>query len=118
MKTIELMVDGKKASYEVAEEAWRFFGAMDADAALADEARSLTSAGDLAGLARAKGYVTTPEEVWQYLTVVAAARDTSGELSDEELDLVAGGLSACTATQVTQYCSVGKTNPGVCVCPP
>lgn len=75
-----------------------FLGKVETDEALqAELAKALESENDrqaVTDLADSKGYDFTPEELWtevQRRQAEAEAKQAEGELSDEELEAVAGG---------------------------
>lgn len=67
----------------------RFVTAMQTTPALAETYSTATTPADLAGRLRADGYDVTEAEVQDGLRQAAAS---TGELSDEQLDGVAGGF--------------------------
>jgi predicted ribosomally synthesized peptide with nif11-like leader len=82
-----------------------FLAKVEADQALQTQlAQALESDNDreaVTGLAKSKGYEFSSDELWaeiQKRQAEFSTREAAGELSDEELEAVAGGASGKAAT--------------------
>ena len=105
MATYSFTVDGEQYAYEVSDAAWGFFEACEHDSALNVQATGLKTIDEVAQLAQGRGFETSSYDIFQYGNIVAIeqrARQHAGELTDDELDLVAGG--AGTGRPPTQPC--------------
>ena len=94
MATYMFSVSGEQQAYELSDAAWRFFEASERDKLLADQVRELRTIEAVAELGQALGFGTTYEDILQYRKVAGIEHDAwqqAGELTDDELDLVAGG---------------------------
>jgi hypothetical protein len=94
MATYVFRVNGTTHAYEVGDAAWRFYEACTDDPSLNELAIALTTADAVAELGRSRGFGTAAGEIQHLVEVLdleAEMRREAGELTDEELDMVAGG---------------------------
>ena len=120
-------VGSEQHVFEVSDAAWRFFEACDHDQALNAQVTALKTMDEVAELGHARGFGTTYEDIVQYGTVAAIEQDArmqAGELTDDELDTVAGGAGTgipprmpCRATDCLKCCTSTSRGCMSCYCP-
>lgn len=110
-------VDGKEHSTAVSEAASKFFEACSGDAALLQQLAAQTTVEDVAALAHSRGFAVSTSELRQYINVAAVAESeasASGELTDAELDLVAGGTGGAACQVGATRCSADRRAIQIC----
>ena len=79
-----------------------FWEAIQADPSLQEKLRAATDADSIVRIAKEAGFEITADEI----------KEAQSELSDEQLDRVAGGV--CSGEDVEGYCLPGATAPACC----
>ena len=126
MATYAFTVNGEQQAYEVSDAGWAFFQACAQDPALREQADGLASVDAVAELGRTRGFGTTYDNISRWSmsrpSRTRRARKT-GELTDDELDLVSGGFGvtdvttpACRGPKCVTCCASGKSCSD-CYCP-
>ncbi|WGV27155.1 Nif11-like leader peptide family natural product precursor [Halotia branconii] len=98
----------------------QFLNQIEADQSLQGElAQALESENDreaVTALAKSRGYEFSSNELWaeiQKRQAEFSAKETAGELSDEELEAVAGGMTPAAAALVTVVTAAAGLGTGI-----
>lgn len=102
------------------EAAAQFFATLLTDEQLREQWAPLTSMTEVAALATSRGFAVNAVDVAQCWESMADPAYQLGDLTDDELSLVAGGasrgVSYCTGSQCTTCCTT-TTVCNSCLCP-